>query len=214
MRMFSRRDRTDHDGAAPAPAPAVDDGRRWHHGPTRAIVTLLAAGVAGLLAWVTTKINDGSQGGYWAVYGILAGAGLVVAASQLIGGWTKRGRPMFSPAVFVIAFVPSAVVVLWIAAFHQPTSGLWHGHVMTWSRHFGIANVVRAMGGQLLSMLAFGLGVLFGFCFDTTGARRRPLPPAATMPRRAPTVEDEDADANRSITRERERDREKETVHS
>src|SRR3954453_4114413 len=35
----------------------VDDGRRWHHGPTRAIVTLLAAAVAGLLAWTTTTIS-------------------------------------------------------------------------------------------------------------------------------------------------------------
>jgi len=213
MRMLRRRPRDSEDdgrvstdGAAPA-AP-MDDGRRWHHGPTRAVLTLAAAGVAGLLAWTTTHINHGSQGGYWAVYGILAGAGVVMAASQLIGGWTKRGRPTFSPAVFVIAFVPTAICVLWITVFHQPTSGLWHGHVMNWSNDLGIAGLVRAMGGGLLSMLAFGLGLVFGFCFDTTGAVRRGTPPAATTTRRAPVTED----ADRSIARERERDRE--SVHS
>ena len=70
----------------------VDDGRRWHHGPTRAIVTLLAAAVAGLLAWTTTTIGHNTTGGYWAVYGILAGAGLVMALSQLIGRASCRER--------------------------------------------------------------------------------------------------------------------------
>ena len=72
-------------------------------------MTLLAAGIAGLLAWLTTNIGDGTNGGYWAVYGILAGAGLVMALSQLIGGWTKRGRPTFSPTVFLLAFVPTLI---------------------------------------------------------------------------------------------------------
>src|SRR5215831_1077584 len=193
MRMLLRRRtapdyqddrRVSTDGAAPA-AP-VDDGRRWHHGPTRAVVTLIAAGVAGLLAWVTTKIGDGSTGGYWAVYAILAGAGLVMAVSQLIGGWTKRGRPTFSPTVFVIAFIPTAIAVLWITVFHQPHSTLWRGHVITWSHDLGITSVVQAMGGNLLTMLAFGLGLVFGFCFDSTGAVRRALPPPGTTTRRRP----------------------------
>src|SRR5262249_39546343 len=106
MRMFRRRSRDDDDQGTNArtsrPATAttdgrayaddgakpgeMDNGRRWHHGPTRALVTLLAAGIAGLLAWTTTNINDSSTGGYWAVYGILAGAGLVLALSQVFGG--------------------------------------------------------------------------------------------------------------------------------
>ena len=218
MRMLRRRApkyeddgrRVSGDGAAPA-AP-VDDGRRWHHGPTRAVVTLLAAGVAGLLFWLTTKIGDGTTGGYWAVYGILAGAGLIMAASQLIGGWTKRGKPTFSPTVFVIAFIPAAIAVLWITMFHQPHSALWRGHVTTWSHDLGITSFVKSMGGDLLSVLAFGLGLMFGFCFDTTGALRRATPPAATTRRRAPVEED----ADRPLTRERRREPvdERETVHS
>ena len=210
-RNYEDEGRVTNDGAAPAAAP-VDDGRRWHHGPTRAIVTLLAAGVAGLLAWLTTKIGEGSTGGYWAVYGILAGAGLVMAVSQLLGGWTKRGRPTFSPSVFLIAFVPAAIAVLWITAFHQPHATLWRGHVTTWSHDLGITSFVRSMGGDLLAMLAFGLGLVFGFCFDTTGAYRRAMPPAATTTRRQRVVEDEEA--NRPIARDREPVDERETVRS
>jgi hypothetical protein len=182
----------------------VDDGRRWHHGPTRAIVTLLAAAVAGLLAWTTTTIGHTTTGGYWAVYGILAGAGLVMALSQLIGGWTKWGRPTFSPTVFLLAFVPTAIAVGWILAFHQPHSTLWRGNVTNWSGDLGIAGFVRDMGGPLLTMLSFGLGLVFGFCFDTKPVlRRRPVPAEATA-QRVPV----DTDADDPIARERMRERE------
>jgi len=186
----------------------VDGGRRWHHGPTRAIVTLLAAAVAGLLAWTTTTIGHNTTGGYWAVYGILAGAGLVMALSQLIGGWTKWGRPTFSPTVFLLAFVPTAIAVGWILVFHQPHSTLWRGNVTNWSGDLGIASFVKDMGGPLLTMLSFGLGLVFGFCFDTTPSlRRRGLATAATT-RRVPV----EADADDPIARERMRERE--TVRS
>jgi hypothetical protein len=188
---------------------ALDDGRRWHHGPTRAVVTLLAAAVAGLLAWVTTNISDKSTGGYWAVYGILAGAGLVMALSQVIGGWTKRGRPTFSPTVFLVAFVPTAVAVLWIMAFHQPHMTLWRGNVTNWSGDLGITGLVRDMGRDLLPMLCFGLGLVFGFCFDTTGAMRRAaMSTATTATRRAPV----DRSADEPLARDREAAREQQTT--
>ena len=66
------------------------------YGLTRASTTLIAAGVAGLLIWIAARINDHSTGGYWAVYGLIAGAGLVMALSQLLGGWTKWGVPRLS----------------------------------------------------------------------------------------------------------------------
>jgi hypothetical protein len=211
-----REHRAYTDGGAP-PAD-VDDGRRWHHGPTRAVVTLLAVGVAGLLAWTTTNINDRTTGGYWAVYGILAGAGLVMALSQVIGGWTKRGKPTFSPTMFLVAFVPTAIVVLWITVFHQPHTGLWRGHVTNWSGDIGIAGLVKDMGGDLLTMLAFGLGLVFGFCFDTTGARRPMAAPTATRTRRAPadTTADEPIARDRTRAREQQRERvdQQDTVHS
>jgi hypothetical protein len=178
----------------------TDDGRRWYHGPTRALTTLLAAGVAGLLAWVTTNISDTSTGGYWAVYGILAGAGLVMALSQVVGGWTKSGRPSISPTVFLLAFVPTLIAAVWILLFHQPHATLFRGDITNWSGDLGIAGLVRDMGGGLLTMLAFGLGLVFGFCFHRTGARRLATPPAAASWRTAPP----ETDADQPITRERE----------
>src|SRR5881296_3661759 len=68
------------------------------YGLTRATTTLIAAGAAGLLIWIATQINDKSLGGFWAVYGLIAGAGLVMALSQLLGGWTKWGWPRLAIA--------------------------------------------------------------------------------------------------------------------
>ena len=232
MRMFRRRSSNDSDGTATttddrrdyAPttrSDAVQDdrgaygrptrsdaagGRTWHQGPVRALMTLLGAGVAGLLVWVTSNIGDKSTGGYWAVYGILAGAGLVMALSQLLGGWAKRGRPSFSPTVFVLAFVPTLIAVGWIFLFHQPHSTLFRGDITNWSNDLGIAGLVNDLGGNLLTLLAFGLGLVFGFCFDTTAARR-PTPPAREPVSQRTAV---DTDADQPIARERER----ETVRS
>jgi len=206
--------REDRRASAPAPGPQTTAGpqaaagRTWHHGPVRALMTLLGVAAAGSLAWATTTMSDSSTGGYWAVYGILAGAGLLMALSQLLGGWTKWGRPRFSPTVFVLAFVPTLIAVGWIFLFHQPHSTLFRGHITTWSNNIGIDGVVNDMGGDLLTMLAFGLGLVFGFCFDTTGALRR-VPPARE-PAAARTAADTDADQPMA----RERAQERETVRS
>ena len=188
MRILKRRNRES--------SPPTSE-RTWHRGPARALITLAALGVAGLLAWLTTTMSDTSTGGYWAVYGILAGAGLVMAISQLLGGWTKWGRPTFSPSVFLLAFVPTLVAVGWIFLFHQPHSTLFRGHVTNWSNDLGIDGFVTDMGGSLLTMLAFGLGLVFGVCFDTTPAPR-PAPAPIERPSEA------DTDADRPMTRERE----------
>ena len=184
--------RTDRDAYATTPAPTATGARTWHHGPARALMTLLGVGGAGLLAWSTTNISDRSTGGYWAVYGILAGAGLVLALSQLLGGWTKWGSLRFSPTVFLLAFVPTLIAVGWIFVFHQPHSTLGRSHVVNWSNDIGINGLVRDMGGDLLTLLGLGLGLVFGFCFDTTGARRPAAIGNASMVQR--TARDTDAD--------------------
>src|SRR3954467_10279969 len=90
-RVATARD-TDVATAPPAAAPRAPVARRWH-GPTRAFATLVGVALAGLLAYLTTRIGDGTNGGYWAEYGILAGAGLASAGSQLGGGAGDRGQP-------------------------------------------------------------------------------------------------------------------------
>ena len=184
MRMLRR-------GAGTSEAVADGTTTRPWHGPTRALITLLAVGVAGLLAWSTTTIGNQSTGGYWAGYGILAGAGLVMALSQLLGGWTKWGRPRLSVPVLLLAFVPTLIAVAWILLFHQPHSTLFRGHIVSWSHDLGIDGFVKDMG-DVLAVLSFGLGLVFGFSFDTTRARRPE--PVTSEPAAEPVPADTDAD--------------------
>ena len=86
------------------------------YGLTRATVTLISAAIAGLLIWLATQIGSGSNGEYWATYGLVAAAGLVMALSQLLGGWTKWGWPRISISVLLWAFIPVAIVVLWMGS--------------------------------------------------------------------------------------------------
>jgi len=141
-------------------------------GLTRATATLAAIAVAGFLLWLATRVNSSTTGGYWGEYGILAGAGLVLVLSQLAGGWTKWGRPRISLEVFLIAFVPALIVVGWIAVFHQPHANWFRTHDVRWSGDIGVTSFVKDMG-DMLDTLAFGLGLVFGLAFDTTGPRLR-----------------------------------------
>src|SRR5438445_2892083 len=87
MRMFRKRTDTPADdrmAAADGGPPTVAE-RPWY-GPTRAMATLIGVAGAGFLIWLATQISDKTTGGYWAEYGIIAGAGLALALSQLLGG--------------------------------------------------------------------------------------------------------------------------------
>ena len=153
------------------------------YGLTRATTTLIAAAVAGLLIWFATQIDDGHVGGFWAVYGLIAGAGLVMALSQLLGGWTKWGWPRLSATFLLIAFVPIAIVSLWIILAAEPGNGWFHRHVLSWSGDLHIRGLVNDLK-EYVPVFAFGIGLVFGFSFDTTGPRREVVEPAATTTRR------------------------------
>lgn len=155
--------------ATDAGPPSVAE-RPWY-GPTRATATLIGVAVAGFLIWLATQISDKTTGGYWAEYGIVAGAGLVLALSQLLGGWTKFGIPRLSASVLLLAFIPALVAVGWITIFHQPHGNWFRSHVISWSGDIGIGAFIRDMQ-EMLPVLTLGLGIVFGFSFDTTGPRR------------------------------------------
>jgi hypothetical protein len=142
------------------------------YGLTRATTTLLFAGAAGLLIWFGTQINDESVGGFWAVYGLIAGAGLLMALSQLLGGWTKWGWPRLAITFLLAAFVPIAIVSLWIVLAAEPGNGWFHRHVLSWSSDLQIGGLVNDLK-EYVSVFAFGIGLVFGFSFDTTGPRVR-----------------------------------------
>lgn len=138
---------------------------------TRGLTTLVAAGVAGLLIWVATLIDRTTDGGFWATMGIIAGAGLVMAVSQLVGGWTKWGVPRLSAATLVLAFLPVLVCVGWILLTTQPHGGWQQLRLGGWSGSIGILGFVRHVG-IYDAVFAFGFGLVFGYSFDTTGNRR------------------------------------------
>jgi hypothetical protein len=145
------------------------------YGVTRATATLIGVGVAGFLLWLATQFGDTSTGGYWARYGIVAGAGLVLALSQILGGWTKWGMPRLARPVFLFVFVPTLIVVGWIAVFHEPYPTWFNRHVVSWSGDLGIRGLVNDFG-SVLPAVALGLGLVFGLSFDTTGPRHRQVP--------------------------------------
>jgi hypothetical protein len=180
------------------------------YGLTRATTTLIAAAGAGLLIWFATQVNDEHVGGFWAVYGLIAGAGLLMALSQLLGGWTKWGWPRLSATFLLTAFIPIAIVSLWIILAAEPGSGWFHRHVLSWSSDLHIQGLVDDLK-EYVPVFAFGIGLVFGYCFDTTGPRREVGPPAATTTRRrllgrrrgVDADADRAPDADEPVTRDR-----------
>ena len=179
------------------------------YGLTRATTTLIAAAVAGLLIWFATQINDHHVGGFWAVYGLIAGAGLVMALSQLLGGWTKWGMPRLSAPFFLLAFVPIAIVSLWIVFAAEPGNNWVHRHVLAWSGDLHIRGLVNDLK-EYVPLFAFGIGLVFGYTFDTTGPRKDVTAPPARKTRRGllgrrkvAATDDGRVAADEPVTRER-----------
>ena len=128
------------------------------YGLTRATTTLVFSAAAGLLIWLATQISNDQIGGYWARVGLVAGAGLLMALSQLLGGWTKWGWPRLSIAVLTTAFVPVAIVTLWIVLAGEPGSGWFHNHVLAWSRDIHVSGLVTDFL-YYIPVLVFGTGL-------------------------------------------------------
>jgi hypothetical protein len=182
------------------------------YGLTRGTITLLGAGVAGLLVWLATQVNEGTNGGYWSAYGLLAAAGLTMAFSQILGGWTKWGWPRLSLNVFLLAFIPVLIAAGWVLVGAQPHGNWFRDHVRSWSDDLSIGGVVRDLT-QYAAVLGFGVGLVFGFTFDTSGpsaygpfGRRRraasiPAGGAAPPPRASA---DGDANGDGKVVDERE----------
>ena len=156
-------------------------------GTVRGAFTVAGAGIAGLLIWISTQIGQGTAGGYWAVYGLVAGAGLTMALSQLFGGWTKWGVPRISLGVFLIGFLPVLLCAGWVLLAGQPDANWFQRHIVSWSGHAGITGLVDDLR-ERLAVLAFGLGLVFGLTFDTTGPVVEAEPP--TYPVAAPRDDD------------------------
>lgn len=137
-------------------------------GLTRGISTLAGAAVAGILLWFATQVGTETTTEYWATYGLIAAAGLAIALSQILGGWTKWGWPRLSLGVFLLGFLPVLVAGGWVLLARQPADWM---NTSNWSRDFGIHGLVADLG-NILPAIAFGVGLTFGLVFDTSGPRR------------------------------------------
>ncbi len=135
------------------------------NGISRAASTLLGAGIAGFLLWLAAQIGRHSTGGYWAAYGIVAGAGIVLAASQL------RGRGGHPPGMLVGAFLPVLIVAGWVLLAKQPHPNWFRNHVLAWSGDIGIRDVVGDVG-TWIGVLALGIGYTLGASLEPFGRRR------------------------------------------
>lgn len=157
--------RGESDRAGPAP------------GLVRALVTLLGLAAAGLLVWLASTFDLGSTSEFWIAMGLLAAAGLVLGLSQLLGGWTKWGWPRFSPSVFLFAFLPTLVVAGGILLAMRP-AGEETRQVRGWAEDIGIGGLVEDFW-DFPGLLAFAIGLVLAFCFDTSGPRTRIVSPDA-----------------------------------
>jgi hypothetical protein len=156
---------------------------------TRGALTLIGAAAAGVLLWLAASIvaNDDSMGVFWAAVGLVAAAGLTMALSQLLGGWTKWGVPRVSGNVFLMAFLPALIAGGWIVCAAEPGDHWLGSHAREWSGDLGIGGLV----GDLTAMLpaiAFGIGLVFGLTFDTTGPRLRKAQPVTAGAQQEPQV--------------------------
>lgn len=174
---------------------------RWYglYDASRGLTTAVAAGTAGLLLWVATLVGQPTAGRFWAEMAIVAGAGLVVALSQLVGGWTKGFRLRLSPATFLLAFLPVLVCVGWILMASQPGDGWFEGTVASWSRDVGLLGLIHDLA-LWHGVLAFGFGLVLGMSFDTLPAEL--AAPVVATPA-APVAVPADRVAEEPLTAER-----------
>jgi hypothetical protein len=149
---------------------------------TRATVTLIAVVVTGFLMWLGGRIyigpNHFHRDRYWAYVGLLALAGLVMALGQLLGGWTKWGWPRVSGKVFAFAFVPTLILGGWVLAVYEPGNHWLAKHLRSWSDDLHVDSIVTYLGVISIPAVAFVIGLVFGFSFDTTGPRAKRSAPA------------------------------------
>jgi hypothetical protein len=160
--------------------------RAWGGPPlVRGLFTLLGVVAAGFLIWLATLFDLDSTQEFWAAMGILAAGGFVLGFSQLLGGWTKWGVPIMSPGVFLLGFLPALVLGGGILLATRDTGQGTRETVSGWAQDLGIESFVQDVA-LFQGVIAFAIGLVFSFVFDTAGPRRE------YVAERTTTIPDED----------------------
>lgn len=139
---------------------------------TRGFLALATAAAAGVLIWTATLFDLASPDEFWAVMGILAGAGLVLGVARSVGPIRAGLRLRFNLGVFLLALVPAGVVGAWILLATQPQGGWQQERLQSWSSDIGVAGQVADLG-VFAAVIAFGLGVLLAFVLGTAAMAER-----------------------------------------
>jgi acetyl esterase/lipase len=160
------------------------------------MATLAGAAIASVLLWAAAHIGRHTTGGYWAAYGVIAGAGLVFALPQLM---RRSGNP---PVMLTLVFLPVLVTAGWVLVAMEPNGDWFRSHVLAWSGDMGIRNVVDHVG-IWLGVLAFGIGYTLGLALE-------PAPRVAVVvpPTHDRVASDEPVTAERNEVADREREAE------
>ena len=95
----------------------------------------------------------------------------MLALSQVLGGWTKWGRPHVSLPVLLLGFLPALVAGGLVLLATQPGGGWTTARATDIVGEVGAGTVVDDLGA-LFPVIAFGLGLVLGLVFDTSGSRR------------------------------------------
>ena len=132
---------------------------------TRGLTLALAAGLAGLLLYLASRVGQQTTARFWAELGLVAAAGLVLALAPVLGGWTSGLVLRLSPMTFLLGFLPVLVAVGWIGLATQPGNGWHEGTLVSWSHDLGLMGIVHYLG-LWHGVLAFGLGLVLGTCLD------------------------------------------------
>jgi hypothetical protein len=142
-------------------------------------MTLIGVAVAGFLIWWGASAlpaeGDATLGEFWWAAALIAAAGLIVALSQLFGGWTKWGRPRISRNVFLLGFLPALIAGGWVVIAAESGDHWLGSHVRDWSGDIGLDSVVEDLA-RVWPAVAFGVGLVLGLAFDTAGPRKEPVP--------------------------------------
>lgn len=141
-------------------------------GLVRALCTLAGVAAAGFLLWLGSLFDQTTSGEFWPAVGLIAAAGLALGLSQLFGGWTKWGLPTLSPTVFLLGFLPTAIVGTWVLLTIQPDGGWQKERFANWTDDIGVGGLVSALG-EFWPAIPLVIGLVLAFSFDTTGPKTR-----------------------------------------
>jgi hypothetical protein len=152
----------------------------------RAALTIVAAGIGGTGLWLAGHFDRTGTGGYWAALGVIAAAGLLLAAAQL------RARDG-DPRAMLVAFAVVLVTGGWVLLAAQPDSNWIRDHVRAWNADIGIADVVHYVMVDE-SVVAFAIGAILGYTLVQVPGRIRVIETAAAPAPPAPSVNPPAAD--------------------